>query len=153
MKVGLTGSTGSTQNTAYPLLSLDAGNATGATVQFGDGTNFTTYDTCTTLTTGATGIIACTASAMRFKNPVLTETVSSDLSALHPAVWTYKDPQRFGAGKFVGLYADDVEKMDPRCVVYDKGELKDYRDRCVIAHLVAIAQRQQTEIDELKRAR
>ena len=75
-KVGLTGTTGTTQNTAYPLLSLNAGNATGATVQFGDGTNFTTYDSCTALTTGSTGVVACTGSAMRFKN------LQADLSLL-----------------------------------------------------------------------
>jgi hypothetical protein len=150
-EVGKTGTTGSTQNTGFPLLTLNAGNATGATVQFGDGTNFTTYDSCTGLTTGATGIIACTASAMRFKTP-LGQIISADLSVLHPAVWKYKDPARFGEGYFVGLYADDVERLDERCVTHDPdGQLKDYRDRCVIAYLVSAVQKQQAEIGALKR--
>ena len=152
-EVAKTGSSGTTQQTAYPLLSLNPGTATGATVQFGDGTNFTTYDSCTALTTGATGVIACTGSAMRFKNP-LPPNVTTDISWLRPAAWTYKDQDRFGGGEFVGLYADDVEKMDPRCVTHDPdGQLKDYRDRCVLAHLIAVVQQQQAEIEQLKRAR
>lgn len=157
-EVGRTGTTGSTQNTAYPLLTLNAGNATGATVQLGDGTNFTTYDSCTALTTGATGIIACTGSAMRFKDihgMISKDQAAVGLDKLNVGTWTYKpeyQTQFGGPAEHVSLYADDVEKMDPRCVTYDEtGKVHDYYDRCVIAYLVEDRQNMKAEIEDLKR--
>ena len=159
-EVGKTLTTGTTQQTPYPLLSLNAGNATGATVQFGDGTNFTTYDSCTALTTGATGVVACTGSAMRFKNlqdDLSPAQAALSIDTLRAGTWSYKEPyqKRFGSNgeQRVSLYADDVAKMDPRCVVYDHGQVSDYYDRCVVAYLVATVQKQQAEINELKASR
>jgi hypothetical protein len=81
--------------------------------------------------------------------------MNSGIAKLHPAVWTYKPEfqKEFGSKgeQRVSLYADDVEKMDRRCVTYDHGKLNDYSDRCIVAYLVATVQKQQAEIAELKR--
>jgi hypothetical protein len=158
MKVAKTGTTGSTVNSAFPMISVNAGNATGATVQFGDGTNFTTYDSCTALTTGATGIIACTASAARFKE-ISTAVSPADADAgldklrVGAPVWNYKPEyaSRFGEGPRVGLIADDVAKMDPRCVVEKDGGVSDYWDRCVIAYIVAAHENLKQQFDDYRR--
>jgi lysophospholipase L1-like esterase len=154
--VSLTGTTGSTQNSNFPLLTLNPGGATTATVQLGDGTNFTTYDSCTALTTGATGIIACTASALRFKtlrSSITPDEASRGLDMLRPGAptWDYLDPDRYGSGTRVGLIADDVAAMDSRCIVKRDGEVADYWDRCVIAYLVADRQKMKAEIEALNR--
>lgn len=158
IKVGKTLTTGTTQHTAYPMLSVNPGNATGATIQFGDGTNFTTYDSCTALTTGATGVVACTASAMRFKIPeaqLAFASVEDGINKLRAATWTYKPEfqKEFGSNgeQHVSLYADDVEKMDKRCVTYDHGSLKDYSDRCVVAYLVAEVQNLKSQLAQLRK--
>lgn len=144
-QVSKTGTTGSAQNTNFPLLTLNPGGATTATVQFGDGTNFTTYDSCTALTTGATGIVACTASAIRFKEMYAPQPLNlAGLVNLRTDVpWRYRDDVGHGLDPMrihVGLFADDVEKLDPRCVVYRADGLSDYEDRCIIAYLVAEVQ-------------
>lgn len=110
------------------------------------------YATANGNVTYENAVAGCVPSALRFKNPIGTVPgdPALDLAVLRPAVWTYKDTADFGAQRTVGLYADDVRKMDPRCVVYDKaGRLENYEDRCVIAHLVADMQVQQRRIDEL----
>lgn len=157
MEVGLTGSTGTVQNLPFPMLTLNAGGATTATVQLGDGTNFTTYDSCTALTTGATGIIACTASAIRFKELYAAVPLNiSGLSDLRTNVpWKYRDDVGYGLDTtkvHVGLFADDVEKLDRRCVVYRADGLGDYEDRCVIAYLTAGYQKLKDDFDDYKRA-
>lgn len=162
IKVGLTATSSSTQNSAFPMLSINAGAATTATVQFGDGTNFTTYDSCTALTTSATGVMACTASAMRFKNlrdVVSPRLASAGLDTLRRGapVWDYRDEYkgRFGDGLRVGLIADDVARMDERCVTRDPhdGKVKDYWDRCVIAYLVADRDNTKARLEALERGR
>jgi hypothetical protein len=105
----------------------------------------TAYDSGTALTTGETGV---TATIMRFNNPLGTIAATS-LSDLPPALWTYKNPERFGEGDFVGVCADDVEKMDRPCVTDDHGELKDYRE---LAHPIMVVQQRQAEIEQPKRA-
>ena len=119
IEVGKTATTGSTQNTAYPMLSINAGNATGATVQFGDGTNFTTYDSCTALTTGATGIVACTASDERLK---------TDIAAIDPVealafamtvpvdVYSFTDPKHPFSDdrRHIGFMAQNIRKYAPK---------------------------------------
>jgi hypothetical protein len=152
----LTGSTGTAVNTNFPILTLNPGGATTATVQLGDGTNFTTYDSCTALTTGATGVMACTASAMRFKNLYPSQPLNvAGLDNLRTDIpWKYRDDAGHGLDTtrvHVGLFADDVEKLDPRCVVYRDGELGDYEDRCVIAYLVADRKKMKAEIEALRR--
>jgi hypothetical protein len=152
----VTGTTGTAVNTNFPMLTLNPGGATTSTVQFGDGTNITTYDSCTGLTTGATGIVACAASALRFKtlrDAVTPEQASRGLDTLRTGAptWDYLDPERYGAGTRVGLIADDVAAMDRRCVVERDGEVADYWDRCVIAYLVADRQKMKAETAELRR--
>lgn len=53
--------------------------------------------------------------------------------------WRFKSAEYGNPDKVhVGLIADDVAKMDPRCGIYDKhGKLKNYEDRCVLAYVVA----------------
>lgn len=151
LQTTVTGTTGTTVNTNFPMLTLNPGSATTSTVQFGDGTNITAYDSCTALTTGATGIVACTASAARFKtihDSVSPDQASRALDTLRVGAptWNYIDPERFGTGTRVGLIADDVAAMDPRCVVKRDGEVADYWDRCIIAYLVADRQKMRAEI-------
>jgi len=56
------------------------------------------------------------------------------IKKLHAAFYSFKDPKSYGSGIHVGLYAQDVEKMDPRCAVYDKHhEMQNYDPACVIA--------------------
>lgn len=157
-QLGKDGSSASgSQSLPFPMLSLNNGNATGATVQFGDGTNFTTYDSCTALTTGATGVVACTASAMRFKDikgALAAADASRGLDKLTAGEWTYKpefQDQFGGSAEHVSLYADDVAKMDARCVTYENGDVHDYWDRCVVAYLVADRKAMKAEIEALRR--
>lgn len=158
LQTALTGSTGSTVNATFPMITINPGGATTSTVQFGDGTNFTTYDSCTALTTSATGIIACTASAMRFKDMFPAQALNLiGLDNLRTDIpWKYKDDVGYGLDTkrvHIGLFADDVEKLDSRCVVYrNDGQLGDYEDRCVIAYLVADRHNMKAEIELLKKA-
>lgn len=63
-------------------------------------------------------------------------------------LWSYKN----GRGKpyHVGLYADDVEKMDPQCVEYKEGKVYNYEDRCVIAYLVGSVKALKAELEIMK---
>lgn len=95
-----------------------------------------------TLLTLVTSGTACAASAMRFKDAYPIEALNLvGLDALRTDVpWSYRrDSGTYENGTIhVGLIADDVEAMDPRCVVYDKEDkLLNYYDRCVLAYLVA----------------
>lgn len=156
LQTSLTGLTGTTVNSNFPMFTINPGAATTATVQFGDGTNFTTYDSCTALTTSATGVVACTASAIRFKDMFPAQALNLiGLDALRADIpWKYKDDVGHGLDPtrlHVGLFADDVEKLDPRCVVYRDGAVSDYEDRCMIAYLVADRKRAKEENDDLRR--
>ena len=156
LQTSLTGTTGTTVNSNFPMITINPGTATTATVQFGDGTNFTTYDSCTGFTSSATGVIACTASATHFKNLLAAQALNlSGLDNLRTNVpWKYRDDAGGGLDPsrvHVSLFADDVEKLDPRCVVYRDGQLGDYEDRCIIAYLVADRQKMKAEIEDLKR--
>lgn len=156
LQTTVTGLTGTTVNSNFPMLSLNPGSATTSTLQLGDGTNITTYDSCTGFTSSATGVIACTTSAMRFKDMFPAQALNLvGLDALRTDVpWKYKDDAGYGLDTkrvHVGLFADDVEKLDSRCVTYDGGVVKDYEDRCMIAYLVADRQKMKAEIEDLKR--
>lgn len=115
------------------------------------------YNTSGGAVTYENAVAGCVPSALRLKNPssnLNADAATKGLDELHPAVWTYKDEKTWGDRPYVGLYADDVEKMDPRCAVHNKdGQLENYQDRCVIAYLVAVVQNQQRQIDELRGGR
>lgn len=155
LEVGLTGSTGMTQNAAFPLVTLNPNGATTSTVQLGDGTNITTYDSCTALTTGATGIVACTASAIRFKELYAPQPLNlKRLESLRTDVpWKYREGAGHGLDTtriHIGLFADEVAQLDPRCAVYDADGPKDYEDRCVIAYLTEGYKRVRADNDNLR---
>lgn len=108
------------------------------------------YSTSTGKVTYASAVAGCVPSAKRFKDPLSWGLEADRIDLLRPAVWQYKDTEQWGDRPYVGLYADDVEKMDPRCVSRDKdGKLENYEDRCVIAYLVATVQKQQQQIARL----
>jgi hypothetical protein len=95
----------------------------------------------------------CTVSAQYAKNLQTAVTpqqadVALDKLRIGAPVWDYK--AQYGTGTHVGLIADDVERMDPRCAIYEKGKLKSYEDRCIIAYLVADRQEMKREIADLK---
>jgi hypothetical protein len=84
----------------------------------------------------------------------LTRLAALDRARLGSAgvpVWHFKS-KKYGDPKVthVGLVADDVATMDPRCGIYEHGKLKNYEDRCVLAYLTATVAAQQAEIAELK---
>lgn len=115
-----------------------------------------TYASCTALTT-TSNIVGCTASALRFKDvlgSIGEDQAIAGIKGLRPGIWRYQRRywDQFGGPRVrVGLYADDVAKMDTRCVTYDPdGQLKDYEERCIIAYLMAAMQGQQREIDQLR---
>ena len=98
----------------------------------------------------------CITSALRFKTQrgfISPEAADIGLDKLRPAIFTYKDPKM--PDVHVGLYADDVEKMDNRCTTYDDNrhdhdDLNSYEDRCVIAYLVAWREKAKQEMKSLK---
>ena len=118
--------------------------ATTSSICYNTGTGAITYD-------GTLG--TCTVSALRFKDilgTVKTDDAQDGLGKLRIGVWKYKDKYKNDYDKHihVGLYADDVAKMDPRCVGYDKnGELQNYEDRCVLAYLVAGQQKLKVDLE------
>ena len=109
------------------------------------------YSTSTGKVTYAAAVAGCVPSAARFKDPLSWGLETDRIDLLRPAAWQYKDKKEWGERPYVGLYADDVEKMDPRCVSRDKdGHLENYEDRCVIAYLVATVQEQKKQIAALQ---
>ena len=108
---------------------------------------------CTALTTTSAGTLQCTVSAKRYKTPIGSITPQEGIDGiddLHPAVWTPRGVSIYETAGPVGLYANDVAKMDNRCVIYDSdGEVKNYWDRCVLAYLVAANQELKREIDAI----
>lgn len=118
--------------------------------------NTTTYASCTALTTNSSGVVGCTASASRFKDLLASAELNiaglDDLRTDRP--WTYRDGLNLDDRVHVGLLADDVERMDQRCVVYKPdGQLGDYEDRCLIAYLVADHKVLRNRIQALERVR
>jgi hypothetical protein len=120
------------------------GGTLSATLGLGEGTNFACYNTSTGLFTYDT---TCTPSALRLKNLLPAQPLNlAGLSGLRTDnPWAYrKDSGFYQDGKVhVGLLADDVEKLDPRCVSYtEDGKLKTYDRDCVLLYLVAAAKEQ-----------
>ena len=73
---------------------------------------------------------------------------------LRPGVpWQYKAGyEDNGVLTHVGLIADDVAKMDPRCGDYDKdGKLMNYSDRCVEAYTVNAVTALNARVDQVER--
>lgn len=129
-------------NTATVATVTQTGGLT-ATLTSASGTSTVcnTAGTSTALTLVASGT-ACAASAMRFKDAYPEQALNlTGLDQLRTDVpWSYRrDSGTYENGLIhVGLIADDVESMDPRCVVRDgEGKLLNYYDRCVLAYLVA----------------
>lgn len=130
-------------NNASTVASINQTGGITATLTSASGTSSVcnTAGTNSLLTLVASGT-ACGSSALRTKDAYHTESLNlvglDDLRTDIP--WAYrKDSDSYDGGKIhVGLFADDIEAMDPRCVVYDKnGELLNYYDRCVLTYLVA----------------
>lgn len=97
----------------------------------------------------------CGISAARFKTILGDLDLRSALDgvdSLSTPFWRYRPGyQDDGRAIHVGLIADEVERMDPRCGVYEDGSLVNYSDRCVTAHLVASIKELKAEVDDLKR--
>jgi hypothetical protein len=122
---------------------ITAAGVLSATLSAASGTSTVcnTAGTRTNLTLVASGT-ACGSSAIRFKEILPAQALNlaglADLRTDNP--WSYrKDSGLYQNGLVqVGLFADDVERMDKRCVVYDgEGRLLNYYDRCILAYLVA----------------
>jgi hypothetical protein len=96
----------------------------------------------------------CGSSTIRFKNPLGEINESAALNAIKALpdtvhVWKFKPEHGDPDVEHIGLYAEDVEKMDHRCAIYEYGKIKNYEERCVIDYLVVAMKAQQQEIDYL----
>jgi hypothetical protein len=105
--------------------------------------------------TAETTVALCEAASLmslkNFKEWMDDKTAIYGIDKLRPVAYTYKDQKTRGGREQVGLYAEDVAKMDPRCGVYDhKGKLHSWDERCVISYLVGAMQAQQAEIAVLQ---
>ena len=136
---------------------ITSGGVISATLSAASGTSTVcnTAGTKTNLTLVASGT-ACASSAMRFKNLLPKEPLNlAGLSDLRTdRAWSYrKDSGIYENGLVhVGLLADDVERMDKRCVVYDEqGKLLNYYDRCIETYLVAAVKEMKYDNDNLRR--
>ena len=104
---------------------------------------------------------ACTISSMRFKNLIGEYKPGAPLATvakLEPIVFKMKpgdrpNPDPNYERPQIGLSAENVAEIEPRCVIYeDDGTTpKSYRQACLIAILVAGMQAQQRQIDALTR--
>jgi hypothetical protein len=98
---------------------------------------------------------ACVASAERFKTLLEPATLNLDGMAFLriDRPWLYRQDSGFydGGKLHVGLIADDVERMDPRCVSYDKeNKLDNYSRDCVLLYLVAARKADRTDFDSYR---
>lgn len=110
------------------------------------------YNSGTGVMTYNSGQTSCAASALRFKDLIGFVDNATGIDALRPSVWTYRKDADMDERIHVGLLADDVLKMDSRCVTYDKdGGLLNYEDRCVLAYLVADRHKMRAELEDLRR--
>lgn len=104
---------------------------------------------------------ACTISSLRFKNVMADyrPNVAKPLLALKPIVFTMKDDKDHPNGDWnyakpqIGLSAENVAKVEPRCAMYEQDGVtpKSYRSECLIALLVADAQQKEAAINKLQR--
>jgi len=133
---------GQTWNGVYATL---ANTATTSAVCYNTSTKLFTYN-------GTVG--TCTVSALRYKVPgkdITSDVALTGMSSLRTQSWTYKKVDGLDARERVGLYADDVAKMDPRCATYnDKKEVENYDDRCILAYAVAAIKTLKVANDNLK---
>lgn len=139
------GGTSATTTVGGPLDLTDIANSAGNEILC--------YDTTGGPVTYENAVAGCVPSAARFKIGIedISTDIHADLALLRPSDWTYKDTAKFGDNLYVGLIADDVARMDPRCAVYDAdGALENYSDRCLMAHVIAGMQQQQAQIESLK---
>jgi hypothetical protein len=127
-----------TNITGSLTVSALANAATTSAVCYNTGTGVLTYD-------GTVG--TCTVSGRQFKNILGGFDSVANIDSLRPAVYRYKPESGFDDGRVhVGLIAQDVARMDDRCVVRNTdGEIINFEDRCVIAHLI-------TELHDLRRS-
>lgn len=116
------------------LMPLLTNVATTSALCFNTGTGLISYD-------GTLG--TCTVSALRYKDPIANSAITKalpGLALLRTESWRYKQNEET-AGQFdkrvhIGLYADDVEKMDKRCVGHRDGHVENYDRDCVLAYVV-----------------
>jgi len=137
----------------------NAGN-TGKTVLAG----ITTGTNADFLCLDSTGIVllqtsACTISSMRFKQNIGSFTDDAlarilvlpvDTFIMKPTEPPSTDPN--SNSKQIGLIAEDIARIEPRCVIYedDMKTPKSYRPECMIALLVAGTQQAQAQIARLQ---
>lgn len=104
--------------------------------------------------------VACLASSARFKD--IRGPLSSDIvdkfMRLPIKVWAYKEEGIFKKGSWtrdrIGPIAEDVEKLDPRLVEYDKdGQVRAYSTEQLLAYTIKVVQEQQIQIDGLRARR
>ena len=141
--------TGSMVLSASPTLTgtltMAAANAaTTSALCFNTGTGVVTYNS----TVGT-----CTVSALAYKvpgQPIANGKALASLVTMRTDGWTYKKLSGLDDREHVGLYADDVAKLDKRCAIYKDGKIENYDDRCVLAYTIAAMKELKAANDNLK---
>ncbi len=129
--------------------------------------NVTTGTNADFLCAAAGGVVtlqtsACTISSLRFKlgwglyrDDPLATLARFDVGTFRMA-HQENNPDHANASRLqIGLNAENVAKIEPRCAIYEPDGVtpKSYRQECLIGILVAGMQAQQREIDRLKARR
>lgn len=126
-------------------LTMAAANAaTTSALCFNTGTGVVTYNS----TVGT-----CTVSALAYKvpgQPIANGKALASLVTMRTDGWTYKKLSGLDDREHVGLYADDVAKLDKRCAIYKDGKIENYDDRCVLAYTIAAMKELKVGNDNLK---
>ena len=121
-----------------------ANTATTSAVCYNTGTGAITYN-------GTVG--TCTVSALAYKvpgQPIANGKALASLVTMRTDDWTYKKLSGLDDREHVGLYADDVAKLDKRCAIYKDGKIENYDDRCVLAYTIAAMKELKAGSDNLK---
>lgn len=92
-------------------------------------------------------------SSRRYKKNIKTITSqdTEKVLQLNPVEFEYKDP-KMGPKRQFGLIAEDVEKVIPEMVIYNKeGKPDNVQYKHLYGLLLSVVQKQQSEIDQLKK--
>lgn len=128
------------------------------------GNDILCYTTASGLVTYAVSVVGCVPSAMRFKDALAVyddRKALDGLMSLDVGIYSYKADTGLDRKPMIGLYADQVCRIDLRLCHHDKDGLVDNYDKIGLTALIVGAVQQlkadndnlRSEIDALKRRR
>lgn len=147
------GSTGTSQNAEVTALTIDSsGNLTAPKLATAGTIAGSICATSAGLILYESGASSCTISRRALKKDIalLSESRAfQDIMNLKPVNFNWKTGD---VRRQTGFIAEDVHAVNPSLSTYDgKGKLQGYEPNAILAELVAVVQRQQAEIDQLKK--